>query len=244
MNVGIIGGADGPTSIFVTTVQTNPVTISTPALLLALLGAALVGYLLGSLEFGIIVSKVFYHDDVRNHGSGNAGSTNVLRTFGVKAGVMSLIGDMGKGMVAVWLTRFVAETLLLSAFPNGVDLGAMAGFFALMGHMKPLYFGFKGGKGVAVGGGVVAAINFPVFLCLVAVFVTVFLCSRIVSLSSICAAAAYPVFTLLFCIFINGYNAVFNTVLALIMGGIVIWLHRSNIERLKNGTEYKFGQKK
>lgn len=244
MNVGIIGGADGPTSIFVTTVQTNPVTISTPALLLALLGAALVGYLLGSLEFGIIVSKVFYHDDVRNHGSGNAGSTNVLRTFGVKAGAMSLIGDMGKGIVAVWLTRFVAETLFLSSFPNGVDLGAMAGFFALMGHMKPLYFGFKGGKGVAVGGGVVAAINFPVFLCLVVVFVTVFLCSRIVSLSSICAAAAYPVFTLLFCIFINGYNAVFNTVLALIMGGIVIWLHRSNIERLKNGTEYKFGQKK
>lgn len=244
MNVGIIGGADGPTSIFVTSVVRAYAEIPTVNLILAILGAALVGYLLGSLEFGIIVSKVLYHDDVRKHGSGNAGSTNVLRTYGKKAAALALMGDMGKGMVAVWLTRFVAEALFLSAFPNGVDLGAVAGFFALIGHMKPLYFGFKGGKGVAVGGGVVLAINPLVFLGLFLVFAIVFLCSRIVSLSSISAAAAYPVFTLLFCIFVDGYNAVFNTVLALIMGGIVIWLHRSNIERLKNGTEYRFTKKK
>lgn len=243
-SIGIIGGADGPTAIFIA---------GNPALEVAVVVmAAAIGYLLGSLMFGIIVSKNIFHDDVRGHGSGNAGSTNMLRTFGKGAAVLTLIGDMGKGVLAVFLARWAAALVFglplaqanIVFGPNGFNVGIAAAFGAMVGHMKPCFFGFKGGKAVAVGAGTVLAANPLVFVALVAVFVAEVAITRIVSLTSITCAACYPVFTLLYGLITGSGDVVFNTVCALAQGALVIWLHRENIQRLRNGTEYKFGEKK
>lgn len=243
--IGIIGGADGPTAIFV---STNGVTLQ----LLSVAAALAIGYLLGSLMFGIIVSKGLFHDDVRSHGSGNAGSTNILRTYGKGAAALALAGDMGKGVLAVFLARWVAclmwglpLSMAGTAFgPEGFNVGAAAAFAALLGHMKPLFFGFKGGKGVAVAAGTILAAAPRVFLGLLVVFIVVVAVSRIVSLTSITCAVCYPIFTLADCLLAHSSHTMFNTLCALVMAVIVIWLHRANIQRLKDGTEYKFGSKK
>lgn len=243
--IGIIGGADGPTAIFVTSNGFVPQLLSVAA-------ALAIGYLLGSLMFGIIVSKGLFHDDVRSHGSGNAGSTNILRTYGKGAAILALAGDMGKGVLAVFLARWAACLIFGlpldcagAAFgPEGFNVGAAAAFAALLGHMKPLYFGFKGGKGVAVAAGTILAAAPRVFVVLLVVFVVVVGISRIVSLTSITCAVCYPIFTAVDCVLAGSSHTVFNTVCALVMAAIVVWLHRTNIQRLKNGTEYKFGSKK
>ena len=244
-SIGIIGGADGPTAILV---STNGVTLQ----LFSVAAALVIGYLLGSLMFGIIVSKGLFHDDVRSHGSGNAGSTNILRTYGKGAAILALAGDMGKGVLAVFLARWAACMIFGlpldcagAAFgPEGFNVGAAAAFAALLGHMKPLYFGFKGGKGVAVAAGTILAAAPRVFLGLLVVFIIVVAVSRIVSLTSITCAVCYPIFTLADCLLAHSSHTAFNTLCALVMAVIVIWLHRTNIQRLKNGTEYKFGSKK
>ena len=203
-----------------------------------------VPYLLGSLSFSIIVSKGLYHQDIRQFGSGNAGMTNVLRTFGKKAAALTLAGDIGKGIAAVML----AKTFLRSQAGDWAVLGVyLAAFFAVIGHIYPLYFGFKGGKAVSVATGTIVAIQPVLLLPLVIVFFAVLFAGKMVSLSSICCAAAYPVLTFLYYQFWQ--KAPVSTVLtaslgALIMAVLVIWLHRSNIGRIKAGTEYKFFQKK
>ena len=159
---------------------------------------------------------------------------------------------MGKGVLAVFLARWAACLIfgVPMAYagtlfgPEGFNVGAAAAFAALLGHMKPLYFGFKGGKGVAVAAGTILAAAPRVFLGLLVVFVVVVAISRIVSLTSITCAVCYPIFTLIDCLLAHSSHTVFNTLCALVMAVIVIWLHRSNIQRLKNGTEYKFGSKK
>ena len=123
----------------------------------ACLLTALQAYLLGSLLFGVLVSKLFYHDDVRLHGSGNAGMTNVLRTYGKLPAVFTTIGDVGKSVAAVNLGRFIFGALLSgtgAAWQNPLDpvCGAyLAAIFCMIGHSRPIFFGFKGGKGVLVG---------------------------------------------------------------------------------------------
>ncbi len=239
--MGIIGGADGPTQIMVAAAGVTQVSGGMLAGCLVL--SALVAYLLGSLEFGIIVSKLLYGDDVRNHGSGNAGMTNVLRTFGKKAAALVLVGDMGKGIVSVVLVRTLAQSVFYTAYPNGIDLGAVAAFFAVIGHLFPLYFKFKGGKGVAVAAGTILVTNPTVFLVLVLIFLIVVGGTRVVSLASIIGAISYPILTLLYCL-INGQSVVVNTLFAVCMAALVIFMHRSNIQRLREGTEYRFGEKK
>lgn len=237
----MIGGADGPTQILVSAAEMTQVSGGMLAGFVAL--AMAIGYLLGSLEFGIIVSKLLYGDDVRNHGSGNAGMTNVLRTFGKKAAALVLVGDMGKGMVSVLLIRTLAQSFFYTAYPNGVDLGAVAGFFAVIGHLFPLYFGFKGGKGVAVAAGTILITNPTVFLGILLVFLIVVGFTRIVSLASIMGAISYPIFTLIYSL-VYQQNPLVNTLSALCMAGLVIFMHRANIQRLRQGAEYRFGQKK
>ena len=239
--MGIIGGADGPTQIMVAAAGVTQVSGGMLAGCLVL--SALVAYLLGSLEFGIIVSKLLYGDDVRNHGSGNAGMTNVLRTFGKKAAALVLVGDMGKGIVSVVLVRTLAQSVFYTAYPNGIDLGAVAAFLAVIGHLFPLYFKFKGGKGVAVAAGTILVTNPTVFLVLVLIFLIVVGGTRVVSLASIIGAISYPILTLLYCL-INGQSVVVNTLFAVCMAALVIFMHRSNIQRLREGTEYRFGEKK
>lgn len=210
--------------------------------LAGLLVLALVqAYLLGSLDFGIIVSKYLYHDDVRGHGSGNAGTTNILRTFGKKAAALALAGDMGKGVLATLLGRALLGAL---AGPQYGLYGAYAAAIAAVcGHLWPVWFGFKGGKGVATAAGAILATQPIVVAALAVVFFALAFTTRIVSLSSIAVAVLYPVFTALWCWHIQ-YDVWFPTVCAAGMGALVIWMHRGNIKRLLNGTEYKFGEKK
>ena len=232
-----IGGADGPTAVFVTA---GSVGIGSWLLWLSL--AALMAYLLGSLNFGILVSRYFYRDDVRKHGSGNAGSTNILRTYGKKAAILTLLGDMGKGVLAVVLGRILTRYGLGGA-EFGIYGGYVAAVFAVLGHLWPVWFGFKGGKGVATAAGAILASNPVVFLGLAVVFWALALTTRIVSLSSIAAAVCYPIFTGLYAWF-KHQNIWLTLICSIIMAGLVIWMHRENIKRLMNGTEYKFGEKK
>ena len=219
-------------------------------ILLACVLTALGGYLLGSILFGVLISKVMYNDDVRNHGSGNAGMTNVLRTYGKLPAVFTTIGDVGKSVAAVNLGRFLFTTMLTNADAAPVldpVCGAyLAAIFCMIGHSRPIFFGFKGGKGVLVGAGAALATEPLVCAVLLGIFLIEVAMTRIVSLGSIIIAALYPVCTLINLI-AHGANVptvLFSTGCCIIMAVMVIWLHRANIERLKNGTEYRFGQKK
>ena len=221
-------------------------------ILAACLLTALGGYLLGSILFGVLISKVLYNDDVRSHGSGNAGMTNVLRTYGKLAAVLTTLGDVSKSVAAVNLGRFIFDALLSgtgAAWQNPLDpvCGAyLAAIFCMIGHSRPIFFGFKGGKGVLVGAGAALATEPLVCAVLLVIFLVEFAITRIVSLGSIIIAALYPVATLIN-LLAHGADAAtvaFSTVCCAIMAAMVIWLHRSNIERLKNGTEYRFGEKK
>lgn len=202
---------------------------------------AAAAYLLGSLSFSIIVTKLLYHKDIRTFGSGNAGMTNVLRTFGKGAAALTIVGDIGKGVLAVLLAKWA-----FAAFtPADPIYGAyIAAICAVLGHVYPLYFGFKGGKAVSVATGTIVAIEPILVLPLMVLFFAVFFCGRMVSLSSISCAAAYPVVTLLYFHFFTQRSALLPTLCAAAVGALVIWLHRGNIERIKNGTEYKFVKKK
>lgn len=216
----------------------NPILLA--ALLLA--AAAAAAYLLGSIDFGVVVSRLVYREDVRTKGSGNAGATNMLRTYGKAAAALTLAGDLGKGVLAVALGRLLFGLCTVS--PEwAVYGGYVAAIFAVCGHLWPVWFGFKGGKGVAVAAGAILATEPVVLLALAVVFFALAFATRIVSLSSVTVAALYPVFTALWSWY-TGRSVWFTTFCALVMGLLVIWMHRANIQRLKNGTEYKFGQKK
>ena len=216
----------------------NPILLA--ALLLA--AAAAAAYLLGRIDFGVVVSRLVYREDVRSKGSGNAGATNMLRTYGKAAAALTLAGDLGKGVLSVALGRLLFGLCTVS--PEwAVYGGYVAAIFAVCGHLWPVWFGFKGGKGVAVAAGAILATEPVVLLALAVVFFALAFATRIVSLSSVTVAALYPVFTALWSWY-TGRSVWFTTLCALVMGLLVIWMHRANIQRLKNGTEYKFGQKK
>lgn len=203
-------------------------------------------YLLGSIVFGILISKHFCHDDVRTHGSGSAGMTNMLRNYGKAAGAATAVGDVAKGAVAVILGRLIFAWMLPSTGIEPVCGAYLAGIFAVIGHTLPVYFGFKGGKGVLVGAGAILATSPVVVLALLIIFLIEFAITRIVSLGSIIVAGLYPILAIVYWAWqgANLPSLVFIGVCAAIMGGMVIYMHRSNIQRLKDGTEYRFTKKK
>ena len=219
-------------------------------ILLACVLTAAGGYLLGSILFGVLISKVMYNDDVRNHGSGNAGMTNVLRTYGKLPAVLTTIGDVGKSVAAVNLGRFIFDALLSgtgAAWQSPLDpvCGAyLAAIFCMIGHSRPIFFGFKGGKGVLVAAGAILAIQPVLIPFLAVIFLACLLPTGMVSLGSVTMAALYPVLTILYGVF-RGYSAADLTVCAIgsvIMGAMVIYMHRSNIQRIREGKEYRFGR--
>lgn len=206
-------------------------------LMAALVAAA--SYLIGSVSFAVIVSRIGAQDDVRRHGSGNAGMTNILRSYGKKLAVFTAVGDLGKGIVAVALGRMLfslGEITLL-------DGGYIAGLFVVLGHLFPLYFGFKGGKGVLTSLGVVLMLNPVVFLILVALLVPLVFIVKIVSLTVLVGYALFPIFTVIVDCF-QSKPFLFDLLFSLLISGIGTWAHRENIKRLRAGTEYRFGQKK
>ncbi|MBU3819377.1 MAG: glycerol-3-phosphate 1-O-acyltransferase PlsY [Candidatus Faecalibacterium intestinavium] len=208
------------------------------------IATALQAYLLGSIDTGILVSRLVYHDDVRNHGSGAAGMTNMLRTFGKKAAAMTALGDVLKGVAAVCIGRWLFS--LLPSAEISPYLGVyLAGILAVVGHLKPLYFGFKGGKGVLVGTGALLAVQPVLVPFLLLTFLVCVLPTGMVSLGSVVGAGLYPVMTLIYGLMqgLAVRDLVVTTVGAAIIGGMIIYMHRSNLQRIREGKEYRFGKK-
>ena len=205
-------------------------------LILAILISALLSYLLGSFNSSILVVRLLKHQDIREFGSHNAGLTNTLRCFGKGCAALTLVGDLAKGIVAVLLSKGICELLGtgLTAQNDVHFIGYIAGIFAILGHVFPIYYHFKGGKGVLVGVSVFLGIDWKVFLCLIVIFAVVLAISKYVSLGSIIAAACWPRGDL------PMWYLWLDTGPAALMGAWVIYMHRTNIQRLKAGNENKF----
>ena len=201
-----------------------------------------IGYLLGSINTSIIVGKC-YGIDIRNHGSGNAGMTNTLRTLGKIAAVLVILGDILKGVLAYLIGNLIVDSMAIESIFGSqlpiIGVGGMAGgIAAIAGHNWPLYFGFKGGKGILTSFSVVMMMDWKLGLMLLGVFLVIVLITRYVSLSSITACVVFPIAA-----FVKG-NAIVFTVFATILALLAISRHRANIIRLINGTESKIGAKK
>ncbi|MCR4889888.1 MAG: glycerol-3-phosphate 1-O-acyltransferase PlsY [Ruminococcus sp.] len=207
--------------------------------------AAVLGYFLGSLNFSIIVVKIMKGKDIRTMGSHNAGLTNTYRCCGPSCAGLTLVGDLCKGILAVSLSRLFAGMVDAGLSPDNDThyIGYIAGFFAIIGHVFPIYYNFKGGKGVLVGVASFLFIDPKVFIALIAIFAVLLTISKIVSISSIMAAAYGPLATLLMSLIVDDNSwgrSLLYMLLSVPMAGVVIWMHRSNMERLRDGTESKF----
>lgn len=196
-------------------------------------------YLLGSISSAVIVSRVFAGEDVRKKGSGNAGMTNILRNYGKFPAALTVIGDLGKAVIAIVLARHIFSFLGVLGF----DAGYLAGVFVVLGHLFPLYFGFKGGKGVLTSVGTLLVVNpVPVLIVLIYALAIIFL-SRRVSLGSVIGGATIPIVTGIV-LYLRGGPWMLETVFAAVFGMAVLVMHRQNIRRLLNGTEPRLGEKK
>ena len=198
------------------------------------IGVAIVAYFLGSISFSVIFSKKIGGFDVRTKGSGNAGSTNVLRTVGKKAAVLTLLCDCLKGVVAV-LIAVIAGNIAKNL--DKALLVQLAGIFVVLGHTFPVFFKFKGGKGVATSLGVILIVNWKIgLICLVFALLLMIL-TKFVSLGSVAAALLFPVLTIFIHTnyIVSGNYIIFGIILAL----FVIYNHRTNINRLLEGKENK-----
>ena len=206
-----------------------------------------VAYLLGSISFSVIFGKKFKGVDVRESGSKNAGTTNVLRVAGKKAAACALICDILKGVVAV-LIAYVITKFGFAQDINGVILVQNAGIAAIIGHMFPIFYGFKGGKGVATTLGILLLLNWKIGLIICIFMIIVIIATKMVSVASLGAAMLYPVLVIFISdgylilseeIFAHGYF-----VFSIIIAGIIAYNHRANIKRLATGTENKISFKK
>lgn len=196
------------------------------------LWSSIIGYLLGSVNFAIILSRLAYRRDIREQGSKNAGMTNMLRVYGWKAALPVFIGDFAKSAGAVYLCR--------ALFPAVPEAPYLAAFFAVAGHLWPVYFGFRGGKGIAATAGIIFALD-PIVLALVLVpWFVLFFATRTVSVASLAAAAAYPVCTAVV-LAVRGQPWLEKSLFALGLALLLFYMHRSNIRRLRDGTENRFG---
>ncbi|MCX7842701.1 MAG: glycerol-3-phosphate 1-O-acyltransferase PlsY [Clostridia bacterium] len=195
--------------------------------ILRIILAAFAGYLLGSANASLIVGK-FYGVDVRKHGSGNAGATNTLRTLGKKAAILVGLGDVLKGVAACILGLIIAG-----------DAGLMAGGAgAVLGHNWPVFFGFKGGKGIFTTFAVILMMDWRIGLILLGLFIIIVAITRYISLGSVICAVLFPVVGVLL-----GKNAEF-IIFAALLGLLAVERHKTNISRLLNGTESKFSLSK
>ena len=198
--------------------------LETSATLLLIL--AVLGYLLGSIPSGILLARVFGLGDLRSIGSGNIGATNVLRTGSKGAAAATLLMDAAKGAIAVLVARLLA----------GEDAAQLAGLMAFLGHCFPVWLGFRGGKGVATFLGVMLALAWPVGLLCCAAWLGAAVLTRISSLSALIAACSAIIWIILL-----GYWSLI--VMGLVLASLIVWRHRTNIERLRAGTEPKIGAK-
>ena len=194
-------------------------------------------YLIGSISFAVVVSKCMRLPDPYSYGSGNPGATNVLRTGNKRAAVFTLLGDALKGWLAVMIARVVlGESELTHGTPAWIFCGVVIAVF--LGHLYPLFHGFKGGKGVATACGILFGINLILGLATLATWLIVAFFLRYSSLAALAAAVFGPIYF----VFLFGFQPM--TIALSIVCALLIWRHRSNIRNLMNGTEARIGQKK
>ena len=202
---------------------------------------AIIAYLIGSINFSVIFSKKMAGFDVREKGSGNAGTTNMLRSVGKKAAAITLICDILKGVVAILIAMLIAWIFKVE---NASLLVQIAGIAVVLGHTFPIFFGFKGGKGVATSLGILIMSNWQIGLICLVFGVVLIALTRMVSLGSCAAAVLFPVLTL----FINEHYIVSQgssyLIYSIILAVIVLFNHRSNIQRILSGKENKISFKK
>ncbi len=201
----------------------------------------IVSYLLGSINSAVLISRHVYKDDVRTHGSGNAGTTNVLRTYGKKAAIFTFAGDGLKGLLAI----LFACLLFGGTVWYDVFAAYLAAFCVVLGHVFPCFAKFRGGKGVATFATCVLVLNPVIFLILFAVFAVLVIGTHFVSLGSVVSVLFYPIFlgTLDSAYSHYGINVLFSFLTAM----LITWCHRSNIKRILDGNEsktYLFGKRK
>ena len=202
---------------------------------------AIIAYAIGSINFSVIISRKMAGFDLREKGSGNAGTTNVLRTVGTKAALITLICDILKGIVAIVIAYIIGRIV------KNVDsavLVQIAGIFVVIGHAFPIFFEFRGGKGVATSLGVLMITNWQIGLICLIFALVIIIVSKMVSMGAIGAEILFPILTL----FIKEHYIIPSSgmkyfVFRLIMALIVIFLHRENIKRIKNGNENKLSFK-
>lgn len=196
-----------------------------------------IAYLIGSLNFGLIISKYRFRDDIRTHGSGNAGMTNMLRTYGKSAAVFTLLGDALKSVVSV---------ILVGRMLGGETGAYIAGLGCIIGHVFPVFFGFKGGKGIVVTAAMVLCLDPLVFALLFIIFAIIVGFTKYISLGSVMCMMVYPL--VLYRMYVLIYGSIsgrgFNVIIAFIIAILIIILHRGNIKRLRLGTENKISFKK
>lgn len=203
------------------------------------MGALLIGYLLGGVQSSILVGRL-NGIDIRAHGSGNAGTTNTIRVMGKKAGALVLIIDIFKAVIAIALAKLIFG----ASHPNAEILVALySGIGAILGHSYPLFFGFKGGKGIATTAGTLIGIDFRLFLVAAAVFLICFAITKIVSISSLLMTASLPI---LISVVYAGQGKVGLEAmgLAMLITAFTFYRHKANIRRLIDGTEAKLTSKK
>lgn len=211
------------------------------------LSIAIISYLLGSLNFSIILSRSLTKKDIRESGSGNAGATNMLRTYGKKYAALTMLGDVFKVFIAVAIAFAILQVDFKYLFVFPRDAGdqtvlvfqkEFAGFFCLLGHIFPCFFKFKGGKGMAACTGMVILVDWRIALILFVIFAAIVAISKMISLGSVTIAVLFPVLITCF------YKNLFLTLIAVLFAVIVITAHRENIKRLIKGTENKISFKK
>ena len=215
----------------------------TPIFFLAMVFCIVGPYLLGSISFAVVFSRGIHHDDVRQHGSGNAGSTNMLRTYGLKSALLTLICDILKGVISTLLGLII--------MPYHLGFAYISALMCMLGHAFPIDHRFKGGKCVATFAGALLVLNPLVWVLLLLSFVLIVYVSRYVSLGSVICAGLFPIL-INFIPFItitleNGNTAAVppaGIIAAVLMGVLIIVLHRKNIVRLWQGTESKISFKK
>ncbi len=208
----------------------------------ACITVAVISYLIGSCNMAIIISKFHKGKDIREFGSGNAGMTNMLRTFGRRAATWTFIGDFAKGALTVFIARGIGKEYGLT-----VDIAYVAALFVIIGHIFPIYFKFKGGKGIAAAFGAMFVLNWVVFITVAVGIAPMLFVIKIVSAVCLCGTCLYPVLNFVILVLQGEKSAaeiIAYTVMAIMMASTVFYAHRENIERLRNGTEPSFGSGK
>jgi glycerol-3-phosphate acyltransferase PlsY len=186
--------------------------------------------------------RLLKHEDVREHGSHSAGLTNTYRCYGALPAALTLVGDLTKGIVAVLLSLLIFEYIYREPF-DGMTVGYIAGIFAIVGHIFPVYYRFKGGKGVLVSCSILLVIDPLTFAIIIPFFILMIVITRYVSVASITSAVFYPILTFILHYFVEDLGlraSLTHACLTAVTGILLIYMHKANIQRLKNHTENKF----